>query len=60
MAQKEGWSKAEKLKNRNTTQGTLVFCADKSKNQAALIEVNKNNKITFKLDILLQCLGCLS
>lgn len=39
MAQKEGWTKAEKLKNRNTTQGTLVLCTDKSKNQAAMIEV---------------------
>lgn len=40
MAQKEGWTKAEKLKNRNTTQGTLVLCTDKSKNQAAMIELN--------------------
>jgi translation elongation factor EF-Ts len=39
MAQKEGWSKAEKLKNRHTTQGTLVFCHDRTKHQAAIIEV---------------------
>ena len=40
QAQKEGWAKAEKVKNRQTKQGTLVFCADKSKNQAAIVEVN--------------------
>ena len=41
MAQKEGWSKAEKLKNRNTTQGTLVLATDKLKNQAVIMEVTQ-------------------
>lgn len=39
QAQKEGWAKAEKVKNRLTKQGTLVFCVDKSKNQATIVEV---------------------
>jgi hypothetical protein len=38
-AQKEGWAKTEKLKNRATTQGTLVFHADKIKRLATIIEV---------------------
>jgi translation elongation factor EF-Ts len=38
-AQKEGWAKSEKLKNRATTQGTLVFHADKIKRLATIIEV---------------------
>lgn len=41
MAQKEGWSKADKLKNRNTTQGTLVLATDKLKHQAVIMEVKK-------------------
>jgi len=39
QAQKEGWAKAEKLKNRKTAQGALVFCADKSNKKAAIVEV---------------------
>lgn len=40
QAQKEGWSKAEKLKNRQTKQGTLVLYADKDKNKATIVELN--------------------
>ncbi len=40
QAQKEGWSKAEKLKNRTTSQGTLVFVNDKTLHRASIIEVN--------------------
>ncbi|RNA41140.1 elongation factor mitochondrial [Brachionus plicatilis] len=40
QAQKEGWSKAEKLKNRQTKQGTLVLYAEKEKNLATLVELN--------------------
>ncbi len=42
QAQKEGWAKAEKLKNRKTAQGALVFCTDKSNNKAAIVEVCVN------------------
>ena len=38
QAQKVGWSKAQKVKNRQTKQINLVFCDDK--NQAAIVEVN--------------------
>lgn len=37
QAQKEGWTKAEKLKDRATSQGLLGFI--KAKNQAAIVEV---------------------
>lgn len=40
QAQKEGWTKAEKLKNRQTKQGTLVLYADKDKKKATIIELN--------------------
>lgn len=40
QAQKEGWTKAEKLKNRQTKQGTLVLYSDKEKKKATLIELN--------------------
>lgn len=39
-AQKEGWAKSEKLKDRNTPQGTLVLFADKTKRQTTMIELN--------------------
>lgn len=39
QAQKEGWTKAEKLKNRQTSQGTLVFVNDKETHRASLVEV---------------------
>jgi hypothetical protein len=36
-AQKAGWTKAEKLKDRKTSQGSLGFL--KEKNSAAIVEV---------------------
>ena len=46
QAQKEGWTKAEKLKNRQTSQGTLALCLDKVQNRAAIIEVIFHIKIS--------------
>lgn len=40
QAQKEGWTKAEKLKDRKTAQGTLAFFRDRTKRQAILVELN--------------------
>ncbi|CAF0961510.1 unnamed protein product [Brachionus calyciflorus] len=40
QAQKEGWDKAEKVKNRQTKQGTLVLYADRANNQATIVELN--------------------
>ena len=41
QAQTEGWTKADKLKDRQTLQGTLVLFHNKIKKQAALVEVNR-------------------
>lgn len=40
QAQKEGWSKADKVKNRATQQGTLVFINDRNLNRATIVELN--------------------
>lgn len=39
-AQKEGWAKAEKVKDRTTGQGTLVFVNDKELHRASILELN--------------------
>lgn len=39
-AQKEGWAKSEKLKDRSMTQGMLVFHADKDAKKAIICEMN--------------------
>jgi len=38
-AQKEGWAKADKVKDRATSQGTLVLINDKALHRASIIEV---------------------
>jgi len=38
-AQKEGWAKADKVKNRTTGQGTLVLVNDKNLHRASILEV---------------------
>ena len=40
QAQKEGWAKAEKLKNRATSQGALTLHLDRTQNRAVLVEIN--------------------
>lgn len=39
-AQKEGWAKTEKLKNRSMTQGVLALYADKDARKAVICEMN--------------------
>lgn len=39
-AQKEGWAKADKVKNRATSQGTLVFVNDRQLRRASILELN--------------------
>ena len=38
-AQKEGWAKADKVKDRATSQGTLVLINDKFLHRASILEV---------------------
>lgn len=38
-AQKEGWAKADKVKDRATSQGTLVLINDRALHRASIIEV---------------------
>ena len=40
QAQKEGWAKAEKVKNRQTSQGTLVLANDRASRRSIIIEVS--------------------
>jgi hypothetical protein len=42
QAQKEGWTKAEKLKNRATSQGAIALYVDRVLSRATLVEVYKN------------------
>lgn len=39
-AQKEGWAKADKVKDRATGQGTLIFVNDRSSHKASILEMN--------------------
>jgi translation elongation factor EF-Ts len=45
QAQKEGWSKAEKLKNRATSQGAITLFIDRVLSRATLVEVCKAHHI---------------
>jgi hypothetical protein len=39
QAQKEGWSKADKVKSREASQGTLIFYSDRDAKRCILAEV---------------------
>lgn len=54
QAQKEGWAKAEKLKNRQTQQGTLVLCSERSNNRTVLVELNCETDFVARNDKFLE------
>ena len=54
QAQKEGWAKAEKLKNRQTQQGTLVLCTERSNNRTVLVELNCETDFVARNDKFLE------